>query len=247
MPTLRSSRDSARHPSPPLGLLATVFTGLFLGSLAAGAILTGGAPFPIPFGATPESLRYFVEHSAAVRVAAFFQFAAAIPLGLFTAVVVSRLRFLGIEAAGVTIAQFGGFAASFFLAASALIGWVLAAPQVADVTSNARVLLLLAFATGGPGHVVPLGLLLAGVSVSGGLTRNIPRWLMWYGIVLAVLAELSTLTLLSERAALLLPLARFPAFIWILSVGFTLASRRPGIPGTVARGFEEQASGVERR
>jgi hypothetical protein len=215
-----------RHAGPPLALPAWVFAGLFLGSLVIGALLTGGTPPPLPFQATDTSLRYFVDHATAVRIAAFLQFGAAIPLGIFTATVVSRFQFLGVNVAGVTIALFGGLAASFFLAASALTLWVLSSPGVAEVVSNARVLELLAFATGGPGHVVPLGLLLAGISIAGGLTRKLPRWVMWFGIVLAIIAELSTLTLISAGAAFFLPLARFPAFIWMLCVAFTLPSKR---------------------
>jgi hypothetical protein len=229
-------QSGVSHPGPPLALPGFIFLGLFAGSLVAGAILTGGGPPPIPFGASDESLRYFVNHATAVRMAAFLQFGAAIPLGIFTATVVSRFHFLGVDVAGVTIALFGGLSASFFLAASGLSQWVLSSPGVADVTANARVLQLLVFATGGPGHVVPLGLLLAGVSITGGLTRLLPRWLMWFGVVLAIVAELSTLTLISERAAVFLPLARFPAFIWILCVAFALPSRRESSGGTSLRG-----------
>jgi len=203
-----------------------VFTGLFLGSLVIGALLTGGTPPPIPFDATDASLRYFVDHATAVRVAAFLQFGSAIPLGIFTATVVSRFQFLGVNVAGITIALFGGLAASFFLAASALTLWVLSSPGVAELASNARVLHLLAFATGGPGHVVTLGLLLAGISIAGGVTRKLPPWVMWFGVVVATIAELSTLTLISDAAAVLLPLARFPAFVWMICVAFTLPSRR---------------------
>lgn len=231
----RSTSETIRHAGPPLVVPAVVFTALFLISLVAGAMLSGGAPFPMPFGATPESLRYFADHATAVRVAAFLQFGAAIPLGIFTATAVSRLRFLGVDAAGVTIALFGGLGASFFLATSALVGWVLASPGVADVTASARVLQLLAFATGGPGHVVPLGLLLAGVSLAGGLKRLLPRGLMWFGLVLAAIAELSTLTLIVEPAAFLLPIARFPAFVWIIWVGLTLPTRRPVVAGASRR------------
>ena len=225
--TARPLTDTVRHAGPPLAIPAGAFVALFVSSLAAGAILSDGAPYPMPFAA--DGTRYFAEHAGAVRVAAFLQFGAAVPLGIFTATLVSRLRFLGIDAAGVTIALFGGLAASCFLACSALFQWVLASPGVADVTTDARMLQLLAFATGGPGHVVPLGLLLAGTSIAGGLTRRLPRWLMWFGVVLATVAELSTLTLISDRAALFLPLARFPAFIWILCVAFALPSRRESI------------------
>lgn len=103
--------------------------------------------------------------------------------------------------------------------------WVLSSPGVAEVTANARVLQLLVFATGGPGHVASLGLLLAGVSLAGGLTRKLPRWVMWFGLVLAVFAELSSLTLLTPYAAVFIPLARFPAFVWILSVAWTLSDK----------------------
>jgi hypothetical protein len=142
-----------RHPGPPLLMPGGIFVALRIASFASLVIMTGFAPYPIPFNPGDGS-RYFVEHAKAVQIAAFIQFGAAIPLGLFTATLASRLRFLGIEAAGVTIALFGGFAASFFLGCSALVQWVLAFPGVADDPPNARVLQLLAFATGGPGHVV---------------------------------------------------------------------------------------------
>src|SRR5262245_2634786 len=215
-------RQTVRHAAPPLAIPGVVFLALFVGSLVLGAMLTGGTPPPIPFGATDASLRFFVDHATAVRVAAFLQFGAAVPLAIFTATVVSRLHFLRVHAAGVTIALAGGLAASTFLALSGLIEWVLSSPGVAEITANARVLQLLVFATGGPGHVVSLGLLMAGVSLAGGLTRRLPRWVMWFGIVLAMFAELSSLTLLTEYASLFIPLARFPAFIWILCVAFTL-------------------------
>ncbi len=216
------SPHTLRHAGPPLAIPGVVFPTLFAASLVLGVILTGGMPPPIPFGATDESRRFFVDHATAVRVAAFLQFGAAVPLAIFTATVVSRLHFLRVHVAGVTIALVGGLTASCFLALSGLIEWVLSSPGVADVTANARVLQLLVFATGGPGHVVSLGLLMAGVSIAGGLTRRLPRWVMWFGIVLAVFAELSSLTLLTNDAALFIPLARFPAFIWILCVAFTL-------------------------
>jgi hypothetical protein len=39
---------------------------------------------------------------------AFLEFGAAIPLGIFTATMVSRLQFLGVRAAGAQIGFFGG-------------------------------------------------------------------------------------------------------------------------------------------
>jgi len=48
--------------------------------------------------------------------------------------VTSRLRFLGIDVAGVSIALFGGVAASILLALSALSGWTLSQLGIAEQT-----------------------------------------------------------------------------------------------------------------
>jgi hypothetical protein len=84
----------------------------------------------------------------------------------------------------------------------------------------------MAFATGGPGTIVPFGILVAGVSVSAGLTGNVPRWIMWFGLVVAAVAELSSLTIAIPAAAYLLPAARFPGLVWLIAAGATLPMRR---------------------
>jgi hypothetical protein len=84
----------------------------------------------------------------------------------------------------------------------------------------------LTFATGGPGFVAFLGLLFAGVSVPMLLLR-IAQPLAIAGLVLAVVAELSTLTLLSLNAAPTLPIARFGGLIWLIAVSLLLPVNRP--------------------
>jgi hypothetical protein len=218
--------NEARHRGPNLAALSVVYTILFLASLVVTAIMTKGGHFPSPFIA-PESARaFFARNGNAVRIAAFLQFGAAVPLGIFTATVVSRLQFLGINVAGVFITLFGGFAASLFSAISAVVQWVLAQPGVAAQAGPVTVLHLLAFATGGVGYVVPFGLLLAGVSVIAWFTRMLPRWLVWLGLVLAAIAELSSLSLIVTPAFFLLPVARFLGFVWIISTGFLLPRSR---------------------
>src|SRR5262249_38737253 len=108
------------HRSPPLGALSIVFVTLFMASMLAVGVMTGGARFPRPSEPVELARDYFTQHADAVRIAAFLQFGSAIPLGLYTAVITSRLRFLGMTVAGVDIALFGGFASSLFLALSAL-------------------------------------------------------------------------------------------------------------------------------
>jgi hypothetical protein len=214
------------HRGPPLGPLAVVFVALFVGSLVVMATMTGGAAYPTPYDPPEAARAYFGPHADVLRIVAFLQFGAAIPLGIYTATVASRLRFLGLNVAGVTIAQFGGFTASIMLAISGLITWTMTQPGMADDLSTLRALQLLTFATGGPGHVVGLGLLLAGVSVPAAFARLMPRWLVGLGLVLAALAELSSVSLIVPLAGLLLPLSRFPALVWLIGAGFTLPAAR---------------------
>src|SRR5262249_49124925 len=157
-----------------------------------------------------------------VRVSAFLQFGAAVPLGIFTATVVSRLQFLGVNVAGVLITLLGGFAASLLSAGSALVQWVLGQPGATSQPIVTRILHLLSFATGGVGFVVPFGLLVAGVSVIAWFNKMLPRWLVWLGLALAVIAELSSFSLVFTPAGYLLPAARFPGFVWIIATGFLL-------------------------
>src|SRR3954466_13427741 len=99
---------SAGHRAPPLGGLAVAFTGLFLASQVIIGAMTVGT-FPNPYEAPETAPAYFCANADMLRVVSFLQFGAAIPLGIFTATVVSRLRFLNLTVAGVTIAQFGGY------------------------------------------------------------------------------------------------------------------------------------------
>lgn len=212
----------AEHRGPPLMLLAVTFATLFITSIVGSIAMAGGEHLPSPFRGQRF---YFVEHTDAVLLSAFLQFGAAIPLGLFTAVVVSRLRFLGLKAAGVHIALFGGFAASFMAAVSSLVLWAMSWPEIA-AAPWVRTLHVLAFATGGPGHVVPFGLLVAGVSVSAGIAGLLPKGLTWFGLVVAGIAELSTLSLVMYPATFLIPIARWLGMAWMISVSAVLPRSR---------------------
>jgi hypothetical protein len=221
----------AVHQGPPLALPAIVFVLLFVASLVANSMMTGGAPYPNPYNPVPQSQDYYTRFPNVVRVVAFLQFGAVMPLGIFTATVVSRLLFHRIKVAGVYIALFGGMAASILLGISSLSAWVLSQPGVATEPSAMRVVQLFAFATGGVGHTTTLGLLLAGVSVPCLFLRLMPRWLAWFGLVIAAIAELSILSMLFPAASILLPLGRFPAFVWLIAVGLTLPKQRQIVSG----------------
>src|ERR1700738_2858419 len=161
-----TTNGTMRHRGPSLLAVETVFPGRFVANLVLVTVLAGGQHSPSPFA--PDAADWFSRHRTAVRIGAFLQFGASIPLGIYTATIVSRMQFFGLRAAGPHIALFGGLSASFFLAVSALIQWVLAQDGIAVSGATARTLHYLAFATGGFGHVVPLGLLLAGISLTAG-------------------------------------------------------------------------------
>jgi hypothetical protein len=216
------------HRSPPLGVLAVVFVALFIVSVATNFLMTDFAPFPVPYDPIEQLQDYYTRFPNAVRVVSFLQMGASIPLGLFSVVIVSRLLFLRINVAGVHIALFGGVAAAVFLGLSALGTWIVSQPGVATDTGAMRVASLLAFASGGFAHTATLGLLLAGVSVPSLAFGLMPRWICWLGLVVAVIAELSLISMVFPVASPLLPLARFPALVWMIAAGFAMPKRRMG-------------------
>src|SRR3970040_1161980 len=98
------------HKGPPLGILAIVFTLLFITGLSFVISLSGTPPyFPGPWESAQAIATYFQNQSHDVLMCAFFQFGSAIPLGLLTASILSRMQFLGVRASGSYIALFGGF------------------------------------------------------------------------------------------------------------------------------------------
>ncbi len=217
------------HKGPHLGMLATIFALLFNTGLSFVISLSGTLPhYPGPWEPAQTIVTYFQNQSNDVLMCAFFQFGAAIPLGLLTASVVSRLQFLGISAAGSYIALFGGFLTAISLALSSLILWVMAYQEISQDGPVIRTLYYLVFAIGGVGYSVPLGLLIAGVSITSGYMKLLPRWMVWFGISITILGESSFLSLIFPKLLFLIPLTRFPAFVWLIIAGFMLpAAREP--------------------
>jgi len=218
--------SNTKHAGPNPGIVAIVYTLLFNAGLYFVISFTGGPDFPGPWESSETIAAYFQGHSTAVLACAFLQFGAAIPLGIFTATMVSRLQFLGVRVAGANIALFGGLMSAFNMAASALVLWVMAYPGIAHDAAVLRALYYLTFALGGVGFSVPLGLLMAGICVPAVFFKLLPKWLVVFGVVLAVIGELSALSLVIPNALFLIPLTRFPAFIWLIGAGFALPKTR---------------------
>lgn len=211
-------------PNP--GFVAVIFALLFNVGLYQVISFTGGPHFPGPWESGDTLATYFQAHAGAATLCAFFQFGAAIPLGIFTATMVSRLQLSGIRVAGIFIALFGGLATALNIIASSLMLWVMAYPGIASNPDVLRALYYLMFAFGGVGFSVPLGLLIAGISIPCGFMKLLPKWLVIFGIALGIVGELSWLDMITPHALFLIPLTRFPGFIWLILAGFILPRGR---------------------
>lgn len=217
-----STRSGGPHP----GILAAVSLGLTIGGLLCSAILTGGLAFVSPFSPAGQIAGYFHGNSDAVRLAGMFQFASAVPLGIFAAVVYARQLRLGVRVPGPAIGFFGGITAASFLMLSSLLVWVLSRPEITTDQTLTHALLFLAFVTGGVAYVVGMGLLVAGIAVPALILHFVPRWLAWTGLVIAALSELSFLSMTLEPLQVLLPIGRFGGLLWLVVVGFLLPRTR---------------------
>lgn len=217
-----NSGTSRRHASPHLGLVAVIFTVLFLAGLYPVTMFGGMPYFPGPWEPANVITNFFRLKPAAVLTCAFFHFGAAIVLGIFTASIVSRLQFLGVRAAGAYIALFGGFATAIDMVAESSVLSVMSHPSIADDSALTFALYHLQIAFGGVGFSVPLGLLLGGISIPAAFMRLLPKWVIGLGLLLFVIGELSSLNIISASALFLVPLTRFPGFVWLIAAGFTL-------------------------
>jgi hypothetical protein len=193
--------------------------------LVVGVALAGGV-MPLPYGSATEIQDYVAGHHAAAVAIAVGTFGSSIPLAIYAATASARLRQLGITAPGATIALAGGLLASAGLALSSLTAWTLSRPEVTSDATLVRALYYLTYLTGGPWHVVTLGLLIAGMAVPGLIVGLIPRPVAWAGLVIAGIAELTTLVLIWPGLSPLLPVARLTGLVWLIVAGVLLPLRR---------------------
>lgn len=218
---MKSTEQSVSHAGPSLLLLALMYT-LLVAASVIGLLLKHGAAVVNPYSPAEQARTFFADNPVTLRVSAFFLFGSSVPLGIYAATVVSRLRFLGARAAGTYIALLGGFAASLWLVISSFCVWALSVKEVSASLGATRLLHFMTVLFGGVGFAVAFGLLAAGVSVTSYFLHLLPRWLVWLGIVIALLGEISSVSLLTLWASPTIPVVRLAGFAWLIAVGATL-------------------------
>ena len=221
-------KSTSRFRGPSLILLATVQFLLFVAGLVTASLLRHGAHFATPFAPTEELRAFLALSPTAVRVSNFFLFGSAIPFGIFAVTTVSRLRFMGVRAAGTNIALLGGLIATIGLILSGSVGWILSVPEVLASAQVVKAVSFLSFLLGGVVFAVGFGLLIAGVSVTCYFMRLLPRWLVALGMLLALTGEVSSLSLVAYPANFFIPITRYLGFIWMFSVAVALTRDRKG-------------------
>ena len=219
-------KANPRFRGPSLILLAIVHILVFVAGLVAAAALRHGASFVTPFAPAEQVRQFFAQSPTAVRVSNFFLFASAVPFGIFAVTTVSRLRFMGVRAAGTNITLLGGLTATIALILSGITGWVLSVPEVSGSAELAKAIFFLCFLFGGAVYSVGFGLLAAGVSVTSYFMRVIPRWMVVLGMLLAMTGELSSLSLIAYPANFFIPITRYLGLIWMVSVALALTKNR---------------------
>lgn len=224
--TLEQPVPTVNFRGPHIGIVAAIVVILFLASLFPVTALGGTPYFPPPTASVAEMTAFFSTRQPAVLLCAFFQFGSAIALGIFAASAVSQLRFQRVRAARTQIALFGGFLTAANIMASACILWATTYTEVAHDAALTQALYRISFGLGGPGFSVPFGILIAGISVTAGFYRLLPRWVVVMGIVVAIVGELSWFEIVNIRLLPLIPLTRFPGFVWIVAAGFLMPRRR---------------------
>ena len=199
-------------------------------SPAVAALVVGASAdaFPAPDAPAADVLAGARDHATAFGWVARLQVGAAAALGVLTAAITTVLEARGMRVAGVAIARLGGTAAAVLLAVAGLCTWGVA--QAGDGRATAKALSLLGSAAGGPGHVVMLGLLFAGVSLPILLGRLGHAWVAVAGLVLWAVAELAVLGLVADAARVLVPVVQLGGVAWMLAVAVTLPESRRGVP-----------------
>jgi hypothetical protein len=214
---------SAGRTGVSLWLPATMYVLLFLAGLFPVTMLGGMPYYPGPDEPLDVIVQFFRARRSAVLICAFLQFGAALALGICAAAIVARLRSFEVHSTGTEIASFGGVATAITMMASSSVQWVMSHPGIPDEPLLTQALYRLGFALGGPGFSAPFGIFVAGVTAAAFRLGLLPRWVRILGIVVALAGVSSWFHIVLPQALPLIPLTRFPGFVWMLAAALALS------------------------
>lgn len=227
--TPRPDAAESRHlGGAPLLPPTIAYVVLAVASIVVPPALAGVAAY----GSDADLLDFYASHSGAAHLSAFLLLASSVPFAVFGAIASHRVKDAGLDVPGRLIALVGGTVAATMLAMSGLVTLAITRPQVADSAAAVRALQGLVFATGGPAFVVFSGLLVAGISVPALIGRLTPRWVGWFGLALAAVCELASLSVAVDALNPLLPIGRFGTMVWLVAVAVTMTVQ-PGATKSV--------------
>lgn len=122
-----------------------------------------------------------------------------------------------------TLALGGGLLAAGFLLLSALLYWTLTRAEAASDSGAAHAVLVLSYLAGGQALALSFAALVGGASLLIVRTRVLPRWIGWLGLLAAVLALASVVSLIWDLALyLLLEPAGVLSFLWLFASSVVL-------------------------
>lgn len=214
--TTTPSRPPRAQRGPSLLVLAIVTTVLQLAGVLAYLLTPHAGPVT----------GFAANAATGLRLTAFCQLAAVVPLAILAATVYRRLRMLGVTAPGSAIAFAGGLLAAAGLTLCGLITWTQAQLAGSVSVDLARALGDLSFGAGSVGFVPWLALLVAGVAVPSLLLRFVPRAVAFAGLAIAAIGLLSVFTVLTPALDATLPIGRFGGLLWLLVVSAQLPKNR---------------------
>jgi len=207
---------------------ALIYAGLpVVGAFVAGFVgahLIGEGTYPSPFGEQDEILNWLSGNAPAARLMSITQVVSSLALLVFSARLAESLRSRG-SGVYAAVTQSAGAAAAMMLAVSAMLEWVAVRPDVLASAPAARLVHDLSFLTGGPGNVAASSLMIGAATLGFAATSTLPRWLHVLGTAVGVVGLVSVTSLMSETAAFLLPIARFPGLVWIAATAVVLGTR----------------------
>jgi hypothetical protein len=200
--------DTPRHGRCWSTLSGVLFVAFFLAGDVLRSILAA-MPLPLPTAPATDVMQYYTTSWPAALAVGIVQILSAGALFVFAGCVADVVQQVSSTARPTqVVTRVAGMPAAAFLLVSALLSLALIPVTVGSDLALVGALRTANFLTGGTLHVAPLGLFVGAASLAACKAGSLPRWIIWWGIVQAVVAILSLASLGVFPAALLILLGR---------------------------------------